>query len=136
MGYPQALRETLRTTASAYGYTLTVATTIQALMGTHGKPSTGELILFALGGLAAFAALESVLLLSGGGRDTDQAEGQPFPFAGALNLFSIGAALGAGMWIAHGVHSGIAWPLAPLAGTAAYMVVVAGQVRVVTALRG
>jgi hypothetical protein len=105
-GYSRALRETLRTTAAAYGYTLGIATTITVLQGVHGKPTTGDLFLFIAGGLAAFACLEAVLLGSSSEDSGDQ--GQQFPFAGALNIFSAPAALGSSVGIAHGVHSGVA----------------------------
>ncbi len=44
--YGQALQTTLRTTAAAYGYTLTTATTMGILTSVHGKPHTGQLFGF------------------------------------------------------------------------------------------
>lgn len=131
--YADSLRQTLRTTAAAYGYTLSVATTMVALIGTHGTPHTGELFLFVAGGLMGFAALELPLVLA----DAEDArnEGQVFPFAGALNCLSVPAALGSAVGIAHGVHGELAWLLAPLAATAVYMAVVAVQVEIVRRVR-
>src|SRR4051794_6656522 len=97
--YSHALRETLRTTAAAYGYTLSVATTITVLNSVHGKPRTLDLFLFVAGGLAAFGALEAVLLTGGSADSPD--DGQRFPFAGALNIFSVPAALASSIAIAH-----------------------------------
>lgn len=133
--YARALRQTLRTTAAAYGYTLSTAATITVLSTVHGHAGTGDLFLFVGGGLAAFAVLEMVLVVY---RESDEAEsesGQQFPFAGALDVFSVPAALGSSIGIAHAVHSDVAWLLAPLAATAVYMLAVAAQVRLVAAVR-
>ena len=59
--YRAALRITLRRTSAAYGYTLTIATTVAALTATRGKPAGVELCLFVFGGIAAFAALDGCL---------------------------------------------------------------------------
>ena len=60
--YGAALRATMRTTAAAYGYTLSTAASIGVLTQLAGKPDTGRLLLlFALGGVTAFAVLEALL---------------------------------------------------------------------------
>jgi hypothetical protein len=114
---------TLRSTAAAYGYTLTIATTMATLTSTVGSPATDDLFLLVAGGLLAFALLEAVLLATrpADGRDVQHA----FPFAGALNFASVGGALGVAT----------AWLVAPFGATAAYMLLVAAQVAVVHALR-
>ncbi len=131
--YRGALRTTLRSTAAAYGYTLTIATTAAVLTTVHGKPQTGDLFLFIAGGLIAFAVLEGFLQAFGGagGEEPDHA----FPFAGALNFISVGAGLGATTGIAHAVHSHLAWLLAAMVATATYMLLVAVQVTLISARR-
>lgn len=130
--YRAALNLTLRQTAAAYGYTLTIAATVAVLTSVRGKPGEGELFLFVAGGLTAFVALEAMLLLRPSG---DARPDAAFPFAGALNFLSVMAALGAATGTAHAVHSPLAWLLAPLASTAVYMLLVAVQVAVVAARR-
>lgn len=131
--YSSALRRTLRNTAAAYGYTLTIATTIGTLNSTHGRPDAGDLFLFASGGLAAFALLEGVVsLLPSPGEDRPE---QAFPLAGALNFVSVGAALGVAVGAAHAVAGAVAWLLAPGAATAVYMGAVALQVTLVDVIR-
>lgn len=132
--YGGALRVTLRQTAAAYGYTLTIASTVAVLTSTRGKPETGDVFLFVAGGLAGFALLEVLVELSGSA--TADSPEQAFPFAGALNFVAVGAGLGASVAVAHIFHSGLAWLLAPLIATAAYLLAVAGQVTVVDRLRG
>lgn len=134
-GYANALRETLRTTAAAYGYALSIATTVTILTTVHGKPGSGPLYLFIAGALVAFAALESVLLVLGGRGEDSDAGGQAFPFAGVLNCFSVPAALAASIGVAHAVHGELAWLIAPCVATAIYLLVVALQVEAVTAFR-
>ena len=132
-GYLPALKTTLRQTAAAYGYTLTIGCTTTLLVSTQSWPSSGEVFLFALGGLVAFALLDALLEVrrSAGGAGPDVA----FPFAGALNFFSVLAALGLVDALTHGIHTGIVWLLAPALATAVYLVVVAVQVSVAERLR-
>jgi hypothetical protein len=135
--YGRALRETLRTTAAAYGYTLSTATTLALLTSTHGTPHEGELFLFIFGALIGFSLLELVLTIGGAQESADDSgEGPVFPFAGALNCFSVPAALGSAVGIAHVVHTKIAWLIAPFASTAVYLATVALQVHAVKKLRG
>jgi hypothetical protein len=90
--YRAALRITLRRTSAAYGYTLTIATTVAALTTARGKPAAVELFLFVFGGIAAFAALDGCLQAFP--VEGDEAPEHAFPFAGALNFISVTAALG------------------------------------------
>lgn len=134
--YAAALRQTLRTTAAAYGYALSTTTTAAILTSVRGKPHPAELFLFIAGALTGFAALEIGLLATGSDGQNSEDGGQAFPFAGVLNCFSVPAALGASIGLAHLLHGIIAWLVAPLAATAIYLAVVGIQVEVVRATRG
>lgn len=133
-GYVPALKTTLRQTAAAYGYTLAIGSTTTLLVSTQSWPSSGDVFLFALGGLIAFALLDALLELthSGGG----EGPGVAFPFAGTLNFFSVLAALGLVDALTHAIHTGIVWLLAPALATAVYLAAVAVQVSVVARLHG
>lgn len=131
--YGGALRTTLQSTAAAYGYTITTGTTIASLAATHGTPGVGEVALFALGGLVAFALLEIAVIAM---RPEDDPLQPRFPFAGALNVASVTVALAAAVGVAHAVDAAVAWMLAPMAATALYMLGVAAQLRVVGRTRG
>jgi hypothetical protein len=133
MAYRAALQGTLRKLAAAYGYTLAIGTSIATLTATHGSPGTGEIVLFAAGGLVAFGLLDGILqvLPSRQSRDPEAA----FPFAGVLNVVSVSAALAAATLLAQAVHGSLAWLLTPLAATGIYLLVVAAQVVAVDRLR-
>jgi hypothetical protein len=129
--YGAALQVTLRNTAAAYGYTLSTAATLGLLTEMSGKPDASRLFLFAAGGVLAFALLEAFLAALGS--SAAESPEHAFPFAGALNVASVAAALGVAALIAHFIRSSLAWFLAPLVTTAIYMLVVAGQVSAIAA---
>ncbi len=131
--YDAALRATLRNTAAAYGYTLTLSATVAMLMSVRGSPTEGQLFLLVGGGVGSFAALE-VGLAAGHASEGGVAD-DTFPFAGALNFVSVAGALGAATGIAHVFHSSLAWLFAPMAATAVYLLLVAVQVAIVEAVR-
>lgn len=130
--YGTALSTTLRATAAAYGYTLSIATTIGLLTATHGSPNSGRLFLFVAGGVAGFAALElALLVIPSNGEEVQHA----IPFAGVANLVSVCAALGAATGLAHAISGTVGWFVTPLGSTIAYLALVAAQVTVVASLR-
>jgi hypothetical protein len=131
--YCAALQVTLRNTAAAYGYTLSTAATISVLTEMAGKPDAGRLFLFAVGGVTAFVLLEA--LLAALGTAAPQPPEHAFPDVGALNAASVCAALGMAILVAHFVRSSLAWFLAQMSTTAIYMLVVAVEVTVVTAVQ-
>ena len=130
--YTAALRLTLRDTAAAYGYTLTIASTITMLSVVRGQPDEGELFMLVGGAVAGFAVLE--IAVSAVGR-REERPSTAFPFAGALNFASAGGGLGAATGLAHAITTTIAWLFAPMAATAVYLLLVAAQVNVVELIR-
>jgi hypothetical protein len=131
--YLSALKTTLRQTAAAYGYALTIASTSVLLVSTQRSPAAGGVFLFALGGLGSFALLDAVLEVSrASGEESSEVA---FPFAGALNFFSVFAALGLVDGLVHALHAEVVWLLAPALATAVYLAVVAVQVSVAERLR-
>lgn len=127
--YRAALACTLRATAAAYGYTLTIATSLSELTAVRGTPGVGELFLFAVGGLAGFALLERILGRAPG--DSESPPSAELPFAGALNLIAVAAALGAATGLARIVDSSLSWAVASLAATTVYLLGVALQLTLV-----
>ena len=123
----------MRNTAAAYGYTLSTAATIAVLSETAGKPDTGRLFLFAIGGVTAFILLESVV--GALGTPAPQPPEQAIPFAGALNAASVCAALGMATLVAHLLRSPLAWFFAQLSTTANYMLVVAVEITIAAAVQ-
>jgi hypothetical protein len=132
--YRAGLGTVLRSTAASYGYTLTTAATVTQLVTVHGAPGIGKLFLFVVGGLIAYAAIEVLLLTIPVA--VVGPPGQLVPFAGALNLVSVTAAFGAATVITHALLPWLAWLLSPMAATAVYLLLVAGQVTVLHSVRG
>lgn len=132
-GYRSALTAVLRSTAAAYGYTLTVAATVATLSETHGRPGVGQLYLLIAGGIGAFAALEGVLVIAPPEQEAEVS--QAFPLAGALNVVAVGAAFGAATLLAHAISGGVAWLIAPFAATGVYLALSAGQATAVDRLQ-
>ena len=106
--YASALATVLRGSAIPYGYTVTVWTSGMMLVRHRGLPSTGQVFLFAIGAVAAFALLGSLVRL-GRGVPFDPRHGV-LRRAGMVQLFAVGGALGAATLVTF-IRSGIAWPL-------------------------
>jgi hypothetical protein len=97
-----------------------------------GKPDAGKLFLFAIGGVTAFALLET--LLAALRTPAPQPPEHAFLFAGALNAASVCTALGMATLVAHLVRSPAAWFLAQMSTTAIYMLAVAVEVTIAAAV--
>ena len=123
--YRRSLIATVRGSAAAYGYTLSIWTSGAALMREHGQPSMGDIALFMAGGVAAFAIV--ALMATGGSRELPDSLPELLQ-AGTMHLISAGSALGAAMLISVYVDGGAAWPLASFSLTALYLTITAGQV--------
>lgn len=114
--YLAGLRATLERAGVPYGYTITVWTSGQLLIGRRGTPHGWLLLAFAGGAVLAFAAL-SLLAPRGDGAPRSA------PALGAVvaaQLCGIALALGVVALIAH-APSGVAWPAGGFAATAAYL---------------
>ena len=112
-----ALATVLRGSALPYGYTLTVWTSGMMLTREQGVPSVGEVFLFALGAVGAFALLGAVVKV-GRGNPFDPPRGA-LRLTGMIQLVAVGAALGLATLVAL-IHSGVAWPLGAFVGTTTY----------------
>jgi hypothetical protein len=130
--YRRCLLATVRGSAAAYGYTLSVWTSGAALIHEHGQPSMLDIVLFLVGAVGAFALV--ALLALGGARELPHSlpEGA-LVLAGTMHVISAGAALGAAILIAIAVNGDAAWPLASFSLTGLYLTVTAGEVAFMTA---
>jgi hypothetical protein len=126
--YASALATVLHGSALPYGYTVTVWTSGAMLIRHHGLPSTGQVFLFAIGAVAAFALLGSVVRL-GHGTSYDPPHGA-LRRTGMVNLLAVGGALGAATLVAL-IRSGIAWPLDAFVATATYLTLATLQLSLV-----
>jgi hypothetical protein len=109
--YASALATVLRGSALPYGYTVTVWTSGMMLVRHRGLPTTGQVFLFMLGAVVAFALLGAVVQIARGVA-LEPARGA-LRHAGMLDVFAVGGALGAATLVAL-VPSGAACRLVPL----------------------
>jgi len=115
--------------AAPYGYTLTIWSTGALLLHFRGPPHVWEVFAFVAGAIAAFAGLWMI----GRGaieRSDPIPQGPERAFAGVLDLFAVGFALGAAALLAM-IASWCAWPLASLGATAVYVIIASVQLAIV-----
>jgi hypothetical protein len=124
-----ALRTIVSASAAPYGYTVSLWSSGALLIHFRGPPNVGEVFLFAAGALAGFSVvgLSARPVLQGSGPIDS-----PFQrvVAGALNWFSVGAAVGAVALIAE-IASWAAWPLGSLAATVVFLLCSSAQLALV-----
>jgi hypothetical protein len=126
--YASALATVLRSSAIPYGYTVTVWTSGMMLARHRGFPSTGQVFLFAVGAVAAFALLGSIVRL-GHGIPFDPRHGV-LRRTGMVQLVAVAGALGAVTLVAL-IHSGIDWPLGAFVATSTYLALATLELAVV-----
>jgi len=129
--YFRALQTTLHGAGLPYGYAITVWSTGAALSGAHGGgPTNVEIMLFALGATSAYSALK-VLTWETEGEAEKPLAASPRPLrAGVVHLTAIISAIAAALLIAK-IPGSVAWVLAPLAATVAYLSVSSAEVAAV-----
>ena len=118
--YFRALQTALHGAGVPYGYAVTVWSSGAALAGEHGVPSTGEILLFALGATSGYAGLRLLTWETGGEAETPLPRSPNLLRAGVVHLASIGAAIAAALALAK-IQSSIAWALATFAATILYL---------------
>jgi hypothetical protein len=128
----RSLRRCFATIVSAssapYGYTITIWSSGALLLHYRSAPHVWEVFLFVAGAVAAFAGL---WLIGRGAIEHSEPlpQGATRAFAGVLDLFAAGAAVGGAALIAT-LRSPAAWPLASLAATAIYLTAASLQLAV------
>ena len=117
MSYREALGSASRRASLPFGYSLGVFSAGQLLANRHGAPQLVDLLLYALGAVAAYTGARAV--------SSRPAEGpsRPPPRGGAaavLHAATIAASIVLAALVAR-VPGGVAWPLGGLVLTAAYL---------------
>lgn len=123
--YRSDLRNVVGSSATAYGYTLTVWSTGSILSYAYGPPSPPLLFAFFGGAVLAFAligalAFGGVTALPGGGANRSE-------LWGSFHFLSVGLAVGAAWLVSAYAPSFPGWPLSAFAATALYLVVVGAE---------
>ena len=123
--YRSDLRNIMGSSASAYGYTLTVWSTGMILSHAYGSPNPPEVISFFCGAVLAFAAVGT--LAFGGVTAEFSGESRRVQLWGAVRFLSVGLAVGAA-WLASAYAPSLpGWPLGAFVATAFYLVMVGAE---------
>ena len=123
--YRTDLRGVVGSSASAYGYTLTVWSSGQMLSHIYGSPSPLKVFLFLGGAVLAFASV-GVLAFGGVAKRFGGGSGR-VELWGSFHLFSGGIAVGAAWLVGTYASSMPGWPLGAFAATAVYLSVVGAE---------
>lgn len=123
--YRLDLRSVIGSSASAYGYTLTVWSTGMVLSHAYGQPSPPEVFSFFGGAVLAFA-LVGVLAF---GAVTAEFGSSPnrVQVWGSFHFLSVGLAVGAAWLASAHVPSLPGWPLGAFVATVTYLAVVGAE---------
>lgn len=123
--YRSDLGRVVGSSATAYGYTLTVWSTGMVLSYAYGPPSPPEVFSFFGGAVLAFALVG--VLAFGGVRAEFGGTPNRIQLWGSFHFLSVGLAVGAA-WVASAyVPSLPGWPLGAFVATATYLAVVGAE---------
>lgn len=120
--YRSDLRSVVGSSATAYGYTLTVWASGSVLSSVYDPPSPPEVFAFFGGAVLAFAIV-GVLAFGGVSRSFGGTRGQ-IELWGGFHFLSVGLAVGAVWLAAMYLPSPAGWPVGAFVTTALYLVVV------------
>jgi hypothetical protein len=123
--YRSDLRNVVGSSASAYGYTLTIWSTGMVHSYAYGPPSPPLVVSFFLGAVLGFAVVG--ILAFGGVTVEFGAESRRVQLWGSFRFVSVGLAVGAAWLLSAHVPSLPRWPLGAFVATTTYLVVVGAK---------
>ena len=123
--YRSDLRNVVGSSASAYGYTLTIWSTGMVLSHAYGPPTPPLVFSFFLGAVLAFAAVR--ILAFGGVTVEFGVEPSHVQLWGSFRFLSVGVAVGVA-WLASAYPPSLpGWPLGGFLATASYLIMVGAE---------
>ncbi len=134
MTFAATLRWVIASSATSYGYTLTIWATSAVVLHHRGIPTETGALAFVLGAIAAFAVVGFVA--NRGQPRVGAPHPRSFRLWQALHLLSVAAAVGGAAIITRLFHSWIAWPASGFTATAGYLLAVAVQLRIGSSAEG
>jgi hypothetical protein len=123
--YSSDLRNVVGSSASAYGYTLTIWSTGMTLSYAYGPPSPPLVFSFFLGAVIGFAVVG--VLAFGGVTVEFRAESNRVQLWGSFRFLSVGLAAGAAWFLSAHAPSLPGWPSGAFVATITYLVVVGAE---------
>lgn len=128
MLFTATLRWVIASSATSYGYTLTIWATGAVVLHHRGIPTEADALSFVLGAIAAFAVVGFVA--NRGLPRVSPPHPRSFRLWQALHLLSVAVAIGGAAVITRLLHTWMAWPASGFTATAAYLMVLAAQLSV------
>ncbi len=123
--YRSDLRNVVGSSASAYGYTLTVWSTGSVLSHAYGPPSPPLVFSFFLGAVVGFALVG--VLAFGGVTVEFGAESSSIQLWGSFRFLSVGLAVGAAWFASTHTPTLPGWPLGAFVATVCYLMVMGAE---------
>ena len=123
--YRADLRNVVGSSASAYGYTLTVWSTASVLTHAYALPSPPEVFSFFLGAVVGFAVVGTFAF--GGVTAEFGGESRRVQLWGSFRFVSVALAVGVAWLLSAHVSSMPGWPLGSFVATVCYFVVVGAE---------
>jgi hypothetical protein len=123
--YRSDLRNVVGSSASAYGYTLTIWSMGMVLSYAYGPPSPPLVCSFFFGAVLGFAVVG--VLAFGGVTVEFGAESNRVQLWGSFRFLSVGLAVGAAWFLSAHAPSLPGWPLGAFVATTTYLVVVGAE---------
>lgn len=117
--YRRALQTAIRNNSAAFGFSIVVTGSFGMLTTIEGSPDAASTLLFAVGAIAAFTALD-LLATTGFKRDLASEPPEVITHAASLSFLSVGAGLGAAIGLAELIDGLPAWAFAGFLGSATY----------------
>lgn len=106
----RAARSTIGGESTAFGFSIMITATFGAVQWQHGSPVPGDLLLYGLGAVAGFTALEAAA--SRGARESLPEHSSNMKTLGTLmNFASVLLAIGAAIGVSALIKTDAAWPL-------------------------
>lgn len=118
--YLRGLHASVRNNASAYGFSVTITTTMALTTSALGMPAALEIATFAGGAVAAFGVVELVVS-RGYTYGLEDEPGDVKELGSSFSIFSVGVAIACAYAVGWLLKSFFAWPLASFVATLVYL---------------
>lgn len=122
-GFPSALRTTVRSNSSAYGYSLGITVAFGLVAAVHGSPTTLETFVFLIGATAGFVSVEAVASRGFRRPTPPREQEQVVVMSGAMDMFAVLAAAGAATGAARTPAPTVGWALGGFLATTVFLLV-------------
>ena len=121
--YTEGLRTSVRTNATAYGFSIMITASFGVTTVLEVRPVAGDIFLFAFGAVAGFAAVQLGATRGFHAEETGGDRTSVLLIAALLSIASVQAGVGAAALVAWLGAGWYVWVTAPFAASAAFLLV-------------